>query len=260
MIEIGFAVILGFALTSTLCGLIADNSRTDRIFIRVIVFIIALSFLLGLTKGEKFTFSGHAHSLVIMSFFVHYLWLMLGAGLALFWQLIEEGHAYDLWVKFHPQSAPTPEARFGQRAKPVRASGPVPATLVGTSTEYLSEGLDLKTETLIRLCFYAFEDRGALTLSRLEASLRLGTGRRQKAFHKLAAGLRKRPNLKSTLHRYFRSINGSSRMSKSLFEDLCRLARETQNYDAASTRRLTQTGAALDLPAQEIARLINGSR
>ena len=260
MIEIGFAIILGFAMTSTLCGVIADHSRADRILMRALVFIIALSFLLGLAKGESIGFLAHAKSLALMSFLVHYIWLLLGSGLALLAQLIAEGHAYDLWVKFHPQSAPTPEARIGQRAKPIRSSGPVAATLVGTSTEYLSEGLDLRTDTLIRLCFYAFEDRGALALSRLEANLRLGTGRRQKAFHKLAAGLRGRPNPKSTVHRYSRSINSSLRMSRSLFGDLCRLARDTQNGDAGTVSRLNQIGAALGLPAGDISSLISGSR
>jgi len=260
MIEIGFAFILGFAITSTLCGFIADHSRADRILIRAMVYIAALTFLLGLMEGEFTSFTLHATKLCAMSFAVHYMWLIIGAVLAIIAQMISEGHAYNLWVKLHPQSAPTPEARVGQRAQPIRSSGPVAATLVGTSTEFLKDGLDLRTDTLVRLCFYAFEDRGALTLSRLEANLRLGTGRRQKSFHKLAAGLRKRPKLKTTVHRYYRSVNGSSRMTRGLFGDLCRLARETRNQDAGTIGRLTQTGHALELPADEITRLINGSR
>ena len=175
-------------------------------------------------------------------------------------QLVAEGHFYNLWVTLHPQSAPTPEARFGQRAKPASRSKPVAATLVGTSTEYLNTELDLRTDTLMRLCFYAFEDRGALTLSRLESSLRLGTGRRQKAFHKIAAGTRTRPKLKPTVHRYCRSINGSSRLSQSLFADLCKLARDTQNRDSATIERLTQTGSALGISIEEMGRVIRGLR
>lgn len=260
MVEIGFAIILGFAVTSTLCGLIADHSRSDRTLMRALVYLIIISWLIAFSKGEVGSVLGHASGLAVMSFMVHYLWLLLGAVVAVLAQLVAEGQAYDLWVKLHPQSAPTPEARMGQRAQPSRFSKPIAATLVGTSTEGLQDGLDLRTDTLIRLCFYAFEDRGALTLSRLEAGLRMGTGRRQKAFHKLAAGQRRRPNLKSTLHRYSRSINGSSRMSQGLFEDLCRLARDTQNRDAATVNRLTQAGTVLGLPAADISRLINGSR
>lgn len=260
MIEVGFSIILGFAITSTLCGLIADNSRGDRILIRALVYVIALSFLLGLAKGEATSFLGHALSLAVMSFMTHFLWLALGAALAIFAQLITEGHAYMLWVKLHPQSAPTPEARFGQRAQPAGRSKSISATLVGTSTEYLNSELDLRTDTLIRLCFFSFEDRGALTLSRLESNLRLGTGRRQKAFHKLAAGIGRRPKLKRTIHRYCRSINGSSRLSQGLFSELCRLARDTGNRDSATIGRLTQTGQALGVPTDDIGRLINGSR
>ena len=260
MIEVVFAIILGFAITSTLCGLIADHSRGDRILLRALAFLVVLTCLTGYAQGENMSVLGHAQNLVVLSFFGHLLWLMLGATLALTAQLIAEGHAYTLWVKLHPQSAPTPEARFGQRAKPAGRSKPIAATLVGTSTEYLNSELDLRTDTLIRLCFYAFEDRGALTLSRLESSLRLGVGRRQKAYHKLAAAIRKRPNLKSTVHRYCRSVNGSSRMSQGLFGDLCRLARDTQNRDAATMKRLYQTGQTLGLHPDEIGRLINGSR
>ena len=260
MIEIGFSIILGFAITSTLCGLIADHSRSDRILIRTLVYIIVLSCLLGYAKGETTSLLGHTQSLVVMSFLEHFLWLAFGASLAIFAQLIAEGYIYNLWVNLHPQSAPTPEAKFGERAQPVRRSKKVSATLVGTSTEYLNNELDLRTDTLIRLCFYSFEDRGALMLSRLESSLRLGTGHRQKAFHKLAAGSRSRPKLKPTIHRYCRSINGSSRMSYTFFGDLCRLARETQNRDSATIERLTQTGRALGISTDEIRRLINGSR
>lgn len=170
------------------------------------------------------------------------------------------GYIHNLWIKFHPQSVPTPEAKFGQRAKPTGRKKLVEATLIGTSTEYLNSELDLRTDTLIRLCFFSFEDRGALMLSRLESQLRLGTGRRQKAFHKLAAGLRKRPKLKPTIHRYCRSINGSSRLSQSLFGELCHLARDTQNWDRATNNRLSQTGRALGLPDDDIQNIISGSR
>lgn len=260
MIEIGFSIILGFAVTSTLCGLIADNSRGDRILMRALAYLAVLTCLLAYADGKTMGVLGHSLSLVITTFTDRIVWFMLGAVLALVVQLLTEGHVQTLWIKFHPQTAPTPEARMGRRALPAGRSAPVSATLVGTSTEYLNSELDLRTDTLIRLCYYAFEDRGALTMSRLEASLRLGTGRRQKSFHKLAAGLRKRPKLKPTLHRYYRSVNGSARMSQGLFGDLCRLARDTQNRDFATIDRLNQTGLALGLHADDIGRLINGSR
>lgn len=260
MIEVGFAVVLGFAVTSTLCGLIADNSRADRILMRALVYIIALSFLLGLGNGDKLSFLGHATKLTVLSFAVHYFWLMCGAILAILVQMMAEGYLHKLWVKYHPQSAPSAEVGFGQRARPVNIKRPVAATLMGTSTEYLKDGLDLRTDTLIRLCFYSFEDRSALTLSCIESGLKLGSGRRQKAFHKIAAELRRRPNLQSILHRYSRSINGSSRLSQTIFAELCHLARDTNNMDSSTRTRLKQTAAGLGLSTDMATKLICGSR
>ncbi len=260
MIEIGFSIILGFAIASTLCGLIADGSRNDRILMRGLVYIIVLTCLIGYAQGEATSVLRHTQNLLFLSLSEHFLWFGAGASIALISQLIAEGHAYNLWIKFHPQSAPTPEARFGQRALPAGPTAPVSATLVGTSTEYLNAELDLRTETLIRLCFCTFDDLGALTLSRLESALRLGAGRRQKAFHKIAAGISRRPKLKPTLHRYSRSINGSSRLSQKLLGDLCRLARDTRNRDTETINRLHQTGRALGLHEDEIGRIVNGLR
>jgi len=260
MIDVGFSIILGFAIASTLCGVLADGSRGDRNLMRGLFYLLILSFLIGLAKNEAGSIKSHAIGLVLKSFSEQIGWLIGGAAFAISMQLVAEGHIYDLWIRFHPQSAPTPEARFRKNAQPRGRAQPVAATLVGTSTEYLKAELDLRTDTLIKLCFYTFEDRGALTLSRLEANLRLGTGQRQKAYHKLAASLPNRPRLKPTLHRYLRSTNGSSRMSQLLFGELCRLAQSTGNRDAATGNRLSQTGQGLGLSDADVSRLMNGAR
>lgn len=260
MIEVGFSIILGFAIASTLCGVMADGSRGDRNLMRGLFYIVLLSFLIALAKNEASSIRSHVQDLVVTSFTEQMGWLMSGAVFAILMQLVAEGHIYDLWIRLHPQSAPTPEARFGQNAQPRGRAQPVSATLVGASTEYLKTELDLRTDTLIKLCFYTFEDRGALTLSRLEANLRLGTGQRQKAYHKLAASLPKRPRLKPTLHRYLRSTNGSSRMSQLLFGELCRLAQSTGNRDASTINRLSETGLGLGLSDEDVRRLMSGAR
>jgi len=234
MIEVGFSIILGFAIASSLCGVIADGSRGDRNLMLGLSYLVLLSFIIGLANNEGGSLLSHARSLVLISFMEQIGWLIAGATLAILIQLVAEGHVHELWIRLHPQSAPTPEARFRQNAQPRGRAQPVAATLVGTSTEFLKTELDLRTDTLIKLCFYTFEDRGALTLSRLEANLRLGTGQRQKAYHKLAASLPKRPRLKPTLHRYLRSTNSSSRMSQLLFGELCRLAQSTGNFGSTS--------------------------
>lgn len=251
MIGVGFSIFLGFAVNSIVCGLIANGSQTKHVVIRKLVGVLAicvcLRFLHERLLGKSA--SDEASGAVISTEML--LWFALGAAIAIAIQLVVEGSFHSLWVKIHPQSAPTPEARFGQRAQPVRRNGPVAATLMGTSTDYLNSELDLRTETLIRLCFYAFEDRGPLTLSLMEASLRLGTGRRQKVFHKLAAGIGRHSNLKQITHRFSRSVNGSSRMTKNLFSDLCRLSRETRNQDRSTNERLVQVGLCLGLSRED---------
>ncbi len=259
MIEVGFAIILGFAIASTICGLMEDGSRGDRVLMRALFYIILLSMIVALFKGEAAGIRATVLNLVLGSVFDHTIWLLLGAVLALCFQMVVEGYLYELWIKLHPQSVPTPEVQMGQRAKVAGFRRErTPATLVGTSTNYLNAELDLRTETLIRLCYSVFEDRGALTMSRLESALQLGTGRRQKAFHKIVAGHRGRPKTKRIVHRYWRSVNGSSRLSQALFSDLCRLARDTQNRDRESINRLSEVGVSLGLTVEEMGRAIQG--
>lgn len=247
-------------MASTYFGLMTDGSRGDRFLIRTLVYILILGWLIGMFDNGITRFDKAIGQQLVSSFTVEIMWMVLGAALALFVQLLAEGHGHNLWVKFHPQSAPTPEAKMGQRCYVTDQNRRVmPATLVGSATQFLSSDLDLREETLIRLCYFAFEDRGPLMFSRLESSLRVGTGRRQRAFHKIAAGMRGRPNLKRTLHRYWRSVNGSSRMGQALFTDLCRLARETHNRDKATIDRLTIVGAALGLAPEDMGRAIRSS-
>ena len=259
MLEVGFAIILGFAIASTVCGLMEDGSRGDRILIKILIYLILLSGITAMLKGEAPT-RFFLWPLVSGVFLQNLLWFLGGGLMAVCLQLFVEGHLYELWIKYHPQSAPTPEAKRGQRAKVAGfRKERTPATLVGTSTNFLSADLDLREETLIRLSYSVFEDRGALTMSRLESALRLGTGRRQKAFHKIVAGNNGRPKTKRIVHRYWRSVNGSSRLSQSLFGDLCKLARDTNNRDRATVDRLSTVGTALGLTPEEMGRAIRGS-
>lgn len=260
MIEVGFAIILGFAVSSTVCGLLEDGSRYDRILLRALVYLILLSLLIGLFTGGSPFVMAHVGNLVWGSVLERTIWFGLGAVLALILQVYAEGYFYELWVRFFPGSAPTPEAQMGQRAQVVGFRKiRTPATLVGTSTEFLKSDLDLREETLIRLCYCTFEDRGGLMMSRLESELRLGQGRRQRAFHKIVAGNRGRAKSKRIVHRYWRSVNGSSRLSQALFGDLCKLARDTGNRDRATVDRLTVVGTSLGLSAEEMGRSIRSA-
>jgi hypothetical protein len=260
MIEVGFLIVLGFVIASVLCGLIAGDSVDSHIVIRKVVTIIVICLCLKFLEERTSRAASHGGDYGGSVYDGSFLWLILGASIVILVQIVAEGYVYKLWLILHPNSAPTPEARIGQRAKPVRRKAAVAATLMGTSTTYLQTDLDLKTETLIKLCFYAFEDRGSRTISLMESYLRLGTGRRQKSFHKIAAGMSRRPNLKQVTHRYLRSTNGSSRMSQLLFGELCRLAHSTGNCDASTLKRLSQTGQGLALSEGDVRRLMSGAR
>ena len=129
-----------------------DGSKGDRVLMRALVYLVVLVTLIGIFTGGSGSFFGNLVGLAMGSVFVHTLWFLLGAVLALSYQMIVEGYLYELWVRVHPQSAPTPEAKRGQRAEVAGfRSKRTPATLVGTSTNYLNDDLDLRTETLIRL-------------------------------------------------------------------------------------------------------------
>ncbi len=255
----GFAIILGFAIASTVCSLMEDGARASRVGIRALIYVILLSMLVLMLRGEAVQIRPPVLELVIAGVSERTAWFFGGGVAALCFHLFTNGHFHELWIKLHPQSAPTPEVQMGQRAQVAGfRCEKTPATLVGTSTGYLKSDLDLKTETLIRLCYSVFEDRSAVTLSRLESALHLGTGRRQRAFHKIIAGHRGRPKTKRIAHRYWRSVNGSSRLSQALFCDLCKLARDTQNRDQKTINRLSEVGTSLGLTVEEMGRAIKG--
>ena len=261
MLEICFAIVLGFGLTTMSGAALAENLRVDRILTRSLIALVLLTFI-SLGPDQGMSLRGTILYLLSQSFVTHTVWLLLGACLAIFIQLFEEGHLETLWVKFSPHTAPTPEAHAGQRShsQGFGTKQAVPATLVGTSTQYLTQELDLRTETLIRLAFYAFEDKGPRIVTYLESALRLGTGKKQKAFLKIAANSRSRPNPKRLVHRYWRSVNGNTRMGQSLLGELCQLANMTQNLDAKTISRIKKVGTALKLTPNEMTQALSFMR
>jgi len=77
---------------------------------RSLIYLAVLFTVIGIFTGQGGSFFGNLNYLVIGSIFNHLIWLLGGAVMALCYQLVVEGHFYELWIKFHPQSAPTPEA------------------------------------------------------------------------------------------------------------------------------------------------------
>ena len=262
MIEIVFAIIMGFGLAMISGAALADETRLERIVLQAVALIVVLLAIIAMRSGEAVGIVQLTQGLIISSFEHRLGWVLLGATMALLIQLYQEGHLETLWIKLSPGTAPTQEARAGQRShtQGFGARKTVPATLVGTSTQYLTHELDLRTETLIRLAFYAFEQRGARIVTHLEAAMHLGTGQRQRSYLRIVAGIKGRPNPKRTVHRYWRSVNGSSRMGQALFGELCHLANVTQNLDQATVNRLRKVGEALKLTPDEMSRSLSFMR
>ncbi|WP_427451635.1 hypothetical protein [Litorimonas sp. WD9-15] len=261
MLEICFAIIMGFGGAAVAVDAFGDDPRLDRILVRSAVILFFMAVITALRSDNAMGVLKMAQNLIVTSLEFQTGWVVLGAVIAILYQVWHEGHIHSLWVRFSPNSAPTREARAGQRsavqgARPKVATG----TLVGTSTPYLTNELDLKTESLVRLSFYAFENRNARTVTHIESSLRLGTGYRRKAFLKIAAETGRRGNPKRIVHRYWRSVNGSSRMGQALFGELCNLARATHNLDDATLARLKKVGLALQLTPDEMSSALSFMR
>lgn len=260
MIEVIFAWLLGFASMSVLGAALEDDARMDMIMLRVGLFLCMIVMMIGIKSGNLIRMDALGY-LTITAFTQFFGVVIVGAISALFAQLYLEGHILELWVKYSPHTAPTPEVAAGKRARVTgQRKAVVPATLVGTSTKYLTEGLDLRTDTLVQLAWYAFSDHGARTISKMESHLRVGTGHRQRNYLRLIASMGGRPALKPTLHRYWRSVNCSTSLGRSLLTDLCGLAHATGNTDKATIGRLRKIGDALDLTPEEMKQAVSRLR
>jgi len=96
MIEVGFAIILGFAIASTIFGLMEDGSQGDRILMRALIYLIVLATIVAIFSGQGGGLRSTTVSLALGSIFEHTLWFLGGAVMALCFQLVVEGHLYEL--------------------------------------------------------------------------------------------------------------------------------------------------------------------
>ena len=230
MVEIGYAVILGFALVG---GGVLVLSDTDRKWDRLIfVLVFALPILKMYLDGNSY-WRPVVLELTMGSVTTHLNFFIVGLLAAITLVLHEEGSFEWLWRRIHPQSAPTANIRGGQRGHVSRQGSGMSSALMGTSTEMFSvPGLDVKTVALIRLSFFAFKKMNRKTIIALESYLRLGDGRRYKAFHTIAADVQgRRVSLTEIVHPYWRAINGNHASARMMFTDLCHIAQRTGNTD-----------------------------
>jgi len=128
------------------------------------------------------------------------------------------------------------------------------SALMGTSTDMFAvPGLDVKTVALIRLSFFAFKTMNRRTIIGIESHLRLGDGRRYKAFHAIAAEAQSRRfDLSEIIHPYWRAINGNHASARLMFTSLCEMAYTTSNTDKKTVNNLLKIGQSLGLSPQDM--------
>ena len=261
MIEVLYAFVLGFAVVGNGVMVVSDTDRKWQWLSLALIFILPVLFIY-FSAGPTGSLKAVIISLILSSLGTHLAYFLLGATLAIFVVLYEEG-TYA-WVRrlIHPESAPTELLKAGQRGQREVRGKPMSSALMGTSTAMFAvQGLDVKTVALVRLALAAFSKVDSRVVVGIEASLKLGDGRRYKAFHQLVSESQsRRQGIKDIIHPYWREINGNHASARNMFTSLCQLARDTRNTDKKTVSRLVTIGQSLGLSPENMGLAINQLR
>ena len=240
-----FAYCLGFYTSYCMCRVVSSpDAASDNLQKASMPF--AMIVILAIVLRDLF-FTAFENHLTLIS---------LGCLSGFIMALYVEGSFHWLWRRLHPQSAPTEHIKAGQRGFMPSFVSKHSSALMGTSTAFFAvDGLDVKTTAVIKLCIYAFKiDR--FTTAALENALRLGDGRRYKAFQKLIVDSQFEKHLADIIHPYKRAINGNHSSARAMFTQLCQLARQTRNTSDYTMNRLLEIGRALGLTQKDMARAL----
>ncbi|WP_409433519.1 hypothetical protein ACJ3XI_03150 [Litorimonas sp. RW-G-Af-16] len=183
------------------------------------------------------------------------LWIMAGEGVF---------HHLADWASrnIRPLKGRTQQSYINhvatQPTRPYTAPTSYGNTLVGTSTNYLRDhDLDLRTQTLIKLSYYACSQANNALLSTLEKTQNCAYGQRQKNFQTLISSISTRPNLKQIIRPFKKAESHHVRAMMSLFTELCELARVSRNTDDATMGRLIKIGRVLGLSDEDMGTAIH---
>lgn len=165
-----------------------------------------------------------------------------------------EGTINWIWRRVHPSSAPTDDIRAMERGGVNTPAPKMSAALMGTSTSMFSvPGLDVKTVALIRLSLFALKDFNSKTIIGIENHLKLGDGRRYRAYHGVVAEAQtSRFDLKDIVHPYWRAINGNHAAARNMFTELCHVVRGAGQVNKSTINRIVKIGQALGLSPQDM--------
>lgn len=259
MIEVVYACVFGFALVGGGALVVSDTDRKWDKLMFVMLFALPI---LQMYLENSFYWRDVLIGLLYGSLTTYLNYFILGILAAIALVLYEEGTYEWLWRRIHPSSAPTQNIGAGQRGHVSRQGSGMSSALMGTSTEMFSvPGLDVKTVALIRLSFFAFKKMNRKTIIGIESFLRMGDGRRYKAFHAIAADVQnRRVDLTDIVHPYWRAINGNHASARLMFTDLCQIAQNTANTDKKTINSLVKIGQALGLSPQDMGMAIGKMR
>jgi len=177
------------------------------------------------------------------------------AGIVLIFGLLHaEGAIHWVWRRVHPQSAPTDDIKAMSRGQSAQPGQAMPSTLMGSSTGMFSVvGLDVKTVALIRLSLFALKNFNNKTIIGIESHLKLGDGRRYRAFHKIVAETQtSRIGLTDIVHPYWRAINGNHAAARKMFAELCKIVGGTGQAHNSVIDRIVEIGQALGLSPRDM--------
>jgi len=230
-----------------------DEMKRSTLIISILSLLPAIGVFIKMGVSRE-TFGEAAAHFALPGMKENLHFYILGMLILIGGYLYIDGTFHWLWRRIHPSSAPTDDIRAGQRGHISRKGSGMSAALMGTSTEMLSvPGLDVKTVALIRLSFFAFKKMNRKTIIGVESFLRLGDGRRYKAFHSIAAEMQhRRVSLTDIVHPYWRAINGNHSSARLMFTDLCQIAQITANTDKKTINILVKIGQSLGLSPQDM--------
>jgi len=253
MIEILYALILGFALVGNGVLTVSDTDRKWGWLTLILILILPLIQMLTVPNVSG-SLKELIISLIMTSLSTQMNYFILGVISAIILVLYEEDTIGWLWRRIHPESAPTMDIKAGHRGQPAQKVAMMSSTLMGSSTRMFSvEGLDVKTTALVRLALVAFDKIDRSVVIGIESSLKLGDGRRYRAFQQLVGeSTNNKQNIRDIIHPYWRSINGNHASARNMFTALCQLARDIKKTDKKTVNRLVKIGQSLGLSPEDM--------
>ncbi|MDB2438967.1 hypothetical protein N9W89_09650 [Hellea sp.] len=259
-----YAVILGIAVIGLISLIMSyDEMKRSHLILAALSILPAIGVFIHMGTSRESV--GEVVKTALPPNVIDNLNLYIIGGIVLIIGLLyAEGTITWIWRRVHPKSAPTDELGIGQQGRGnfARKGQSMSSSLMGTSTSMFAvPGLDVKTTALIRLSLYALKKINQKTVIGIESHLRLGDGRRYRAYHSIVGEMQtSRSGLADIVHPYWRAINGNHAAARRMFTDLCQIIRNANQTDRGTINRVAEIGQALGLSPQDMGIAIKNLR